>query len=318
MCGLSAFRKGACLLAGSLFFCRPAIAADPPPVTFVAWNLRNYLQTTSQPHPGGIGDAKPKPAEEIAAVTAVLTELKPDILGVCEMGSRADLAAFQQRLKDAGLDLPHAEYVEAADRVRHLALLSRYPIAARAPQTELSYQLDELRLPVQRGFLDVTIEITPDYQLRCLGAHFKSRRDTPEASEALMRRNEAHLLRQHADAILIEAPETNLLLYGDLNDTRDQPSIRAVAGTRGADTALTPVPAADATGERWTYYFEQADTYARYDYLFVSRGLNPEVNDADCRLYSGADWLRASDHRALSAVIRPVDQGTKSKKPPAR
>lgn len=316
MRGLSAFRKGACLLAGSLFFCPPAIAADPPPVTFVAWNLRNYLQTTSQPHPGGIGDTKPKPAGEIAAVTAVLTALKPDILGVCEMGSRDDLTALQQRIKDAGLDLPHAEYVEAADHVRHLALLSRFPIAARAPQTELSYQLDELRLPVQRGFLDVTIQITPDYQLRCVGAHFKSRRDTPEAGEALMRRNEAHLLRQHADAILTGAPDTNLLVYGDLNDTRDQPAIRAVAGTRGADTALTPVPAADAAGERWTYYFEQADTYARYDYLFVSRGLNPELNDAGCRIYSGTDWLRSSDHRALSALIRPVNQGKKSRASP--
>ena len=93
-------------------------------------------------------------------MTEILLKLRPDILGVCEMGSREDLAALQQRLKDAGLDLPHSEWVQAADPDRHLALLSRFPTVARQPQTRLSYLLDETKLPVQRGFLDVTLQIT--------------------------------------------------------------------------------------------------------------------------------------------------------------
>ena len=314
------FRKGACVIAGSLFFGRAVIAADEPlpPVTFAAWNLRNYLSTTGTPPRARSADNKPKPAAELAAVTAVLVALKPDILGVCEMGSRADLTALQQRLKEAGLDLPHSEHVEAADPTRHLALLSRFPIVARQPQTSLSYQLDELRLPVQRGFLDVTIQITPDYQLRCVGAHLKSRRDVPEASEALMRRNEAHLLRQHADAILTDAPETNLLVYGDFNDTREQPAIRAIAGARGADTALTAIAAEDTSGERWTYYFAGSDTYSRFDYLYASRGLNPELDDKATRIYSGPDWFTASDHRALTALIHPSDKKARARKPAAK
>ncbi len=315
----SNLRKGVCLLAGSLFLCPAAPAADEPaPVTFVAWNLRNYLRTAEpQPSPVRRGGTRPKPDREIAAVTSILTALKPDILGVCEMGSPADLAALQQRLREAGLDLPHSEFVEAADSDRHLALLSRFPITARAPQTRLTYLLDNARLPVQRGFLDVTIQITPDYRLRCVGAHLKSRRDVPEASEALMRRNEAHLLRRHADDILTKDPETNLLVYGDFNDTRDAPAVRAIAGTRGADTALTPVAVADDAGERWTYYFDQNDTYSRVDYLYASRGLNPELEDKACRIYSGAGWLTASDHRALAAVIHPADKRLRAAKTPA-
>jgi endonuclease/exonuclease/phosphatase family metal-dependent hydrolase len=312
-------REGVCLVAGSLFFCGFVPAADePPPVTFVAWNLQNYLCTSGpQPSVRQRGGNKPKPEPEIAAVTAILAALKPDILGVCEMGSPDDLAALQERLRGAGLDLPHSEHVQAADDTRHLALLSRYPIAGREPQTRLTYLLDNTRLPVQRGFLDVTIQITPDYRLRCVGAHLKSRRDVPEANESLMRRNEAHLLRQHADAILTKDPDTNLLVYGDFNDTRDEPAIRAIAGTRGADTALTPVLLADDEGERWTYYFAQSDTYSRFDYLYASRGLNPELEDKACRIYSGADWSRASDHRPLGAVILPVDQKLRGRKPPA-
>ncbi len=318
---LPGFLKGACIVVGSLFFCSASSAADePPPVTFAAWNLRNYLHTVNAPATRAPRDTKPKPAEEIGSVTAILIALRPDILGVCEMGGRDDLAALQQRLKDAGLDLPHSEWIEAADTNRHLALLSRYPIVARQPQTRLSYLLDESKLPVQRGFLDVTLQVTTDYQLRCIGTHLKSRRDVPEASETLMRRNEAHLLRQYVDGLLTAAPETNLLVYGDFNDTRDQPPVRAVPGARSSETYLTPVAPADDAGERWTYFFADNDTYSRIDFLFASKGLNPELDDKQCRIYSGPDWLKASDHRALTAIIKPLDKGrrsgkTNSKKP---
>ena len=307
--------RGACITAGSLFLCSAASVADEPPtVTLTTWNLRNYLHTVTAPAVRAPRDTKPKPAGEVAAVTQIILSLRPDILGVCEMGDREDLAALQQRLKDAGLDLPHSEWIQAADTDRHLALLSRFPIVARQPQTRLSYLLDESKFPVQRGFLDVTLQITPDYQLRCLGAHLKSRRDVPEASEALMRRNEAHLLRQYADGILTAAPDTNLLVYGDFNDTRDQPPVRAIAGPRGADTHLSPVAPSDDSGERWTYFFPDADTYSRVDFLLASKGLNPELDDRRCRIYSGPDWLLASDHRAITAVINPRDARPRAKR----
>lgn len=321
-------RKGAGLIAGSLLFCTgpgpggwsgggipsAAAAEDPPAVTFAAWNLRNYLHTSGAAPPPRKGAAAPKPAHEVAAVTRVLVSLNPDILGVCEMGTPDDLAALQQRLKDAGLDLPHSEYVQAADTERHLALLSRFPIAARHSQTKLTYLLDETVLPIQRGLLDVTIQVSPDYQLRCLGTHLKSRRDVPEADEALMRRNEAHLLRRHADAILTDAPETNLLVYGDCNDTRDNPTVKAISGDRSAATSLTPVAPVDDAGERWTYYFQQNDTYSRIDFLFASRALNPELQDNACRIYSGTDWFQASDHRAITAVIHAKDKKVRERK----
>ena len=301
--------RGACLLAGSLFFSPAAPAADgaPDPVRFVSWNLRNYLHTVRAPENPAPRDTKPKPAEEIVAVTRILAELKPDILGVCEVGGRDDLAALQARLREAGVDLPHLEYVAAADRVRHLGLLSRYPITSSQSQTKLFYLCDESKLPVQRGFLDVTLQITPDYQLRCLGAHLKSRLATPEADENLMRRNEAHLLRQQADAILTAAPETNLLVYGDFNDTREQPAIRAIPGVRGDQNYLTAITPADSAGQRWTYYYPDADTYSRIDHLFASRGLMPEVNEKLCAIFASEDWFTASDHRPLLFAFTPHD-----------
>jgi endonuclease/exonuclease/phosphatase family metal-dependent hydrolase len=315
--------RGACIAAGSLFFCgggTPATAAEPdePPrlLTFAAWNLHNYHHTVRAPAPPEPGGSKPKPAAAVECITRILASLQPDIAGLCEVGGPEDLAALQQRLKAAGLDMPHSEFVPAADSARHLALLSRHPIASRQSQPQLNYLLDESKLPVQRGFLDVTVQVNGDYRLRCLGAHLKSRRDVPDANEGLMRRNEAHLLRQYADSILTAEPDTNLLVYGDFNDTRDQPSIRALVGVRGAATYLTAITPADAVGQRWTYYYPEADTYSRVDFLLASRGLNPEIENDQCFIYSGADWFTASDHRAITAVIRPDDR-TRRNRPQA-
>lgn len=310
--------RGACIFAGSLFFLVRAPAADesppPAPVTFVAWNLRNYLHTVAPPATATPRDTKPKPLEEVAAVTRILTSLRPDILGVCEIGGRQDLSALQRRLMDAGLELPHSELVQAADPGRHLGLLSRYPIIARQSQSALHYLLDETKLPVQRGFLDVTVQVTASWQLRCVGAHLKSRRDVPEAGEALMRRNEAHLLRQYADALLTADPDTNLLVYGDFNDTRDEPAVRAITGTRGSDNYLTAITPADAAGQRWTYYYPESDTYSRIDFLLASKGLNPEIDEEKSTIYSGSDWFSASDHRAITVVMHPKGRAKKSRR----
>ena len=58
-------------------------------------------------------------------------------------------------MREAGLELPFSEYVSAADRERHLALLSRFPIVERHSEKESFYDLNGQRESVERGFLDV-------------------------------------------------------------------------------------------------------------------------------------------------------------------
>lgn len=282
-----------------------------PDLRFTAWNLRNYLFTTTPPPEGG--SERSKPLSEQQAILSILLQIRPDILGVCEMGSPADLAQFKAALQAKGLDLPYTEHVTGDDPSRHVALLSRFPITARQPVTGLRYLLDQSEFPVQRGFLDVTVTVTPAYTLRLVGVHLKSRRDVPEGDQALMRRNEAHLLRQHVDQILAAAPQTNLLVYGDFNDTRDQPGVKAVKGLRGSPALLSEIVAEDASGERWTYYYPEADEYSRIDFLLASPALLPEVREAQSFLYGGKDWIKASDHRPLTTVIRADDAMPRAK-----
>ena len=282
-----------------------------PGIRFTAWNLKNYLFTAAAP--ASDSPERAKPLKERQAIVSILCQIRPDILGVCEMGSVGDLGELQAALKVNGLDLPHSEHVTGDDPSRHVALLSRFPITARQPATALRYFLDDNEFPVQRGFLDVTVAVTPQFALRLVGAHLKSRRDVPEADQALMRRNEAHLLRQHVDKILEAAPATKLLVYGDFNDTRDQPGVKAIKGLRGSMAALTEIAAEDDSGERWTYYYPEADEYSRIDFLLASPALLPEMKEPLSFLYSGKDWSKASDHRPVTTVIQVANPAGRPK-----
>lgn len=279
---------------------------SPDTIRVVSWNVRNFTGTTS-PTPSYPSPVRPKPREEVSAVVRTLASAQPDIVGLSEMGSDHDLQRLQEMLAGEGLTLPHRELVSGADPERHLAVLSRFPIASRQHGTHLSYQLGASRFPVQRGILDVTLQPAPHWQLRLCGVHLKSQRDTPEAEESLMRRNEAHLLRRKIDDILRTAPETPLLLFGDFNDSRDSPSLRSIRGIRSNGRYLAELPCADDRGERWTYHFPEADSYSRIDFLLASRSLRPSIADADCRIPPDRAWRLASDHRPLATVIRIPD-----------
>ena len=87
----------------------------------------------------------------------LVVKSRPDVFGICEIGTPEDLADLQRRLKEAGLDLPHSEHTGGADDTRHLALLSRFPITARNSQRDLTYDLMGREEPIRRGILDPTV-----------------------------------------------------------------------------------------------------------------------------------------------------------------
>jgi endonuclease/exonuclease/phosphatase family metal-dependent hydrolase len=281
-------------------------AEEPREIIFCSYNLENFSEGKAPDEVSPHG-TKPKSATAIATQIRIIREISPDILGVCEMGSPAMFDRFRSALNEAGLDLPHTEYVAAGDEDRHLALLSRYPIAARNSQKDLRFELNGREESVRRGILDVTVEVNLQYELRCVGVHLKSKLPAPQG-EALIRRFEAQKLRQHLDRILASDPKANLLCYGDFNDTRNEPMFQQVVGVRGTRSFLTDLPCADGFGDRWTHYWKTADQYSRIDFLFASASLLPEVNPTGSRIYRSNDWNLASDHRPVFTAIRPVER----------
>jgi endonuclease/exonuclease/phosphatase family metal-dependent hydrolase len=281
-------------------FSRAVLGRD---VVFAGYNVENYAPIVV---PGENASGRPGKTEAAAAaLVQVIGEISPDILGVCEMGPAPQFAEFRQRLEAAGMGYCDAEWVDSTDPSRHVALVSRFPIVARQSVADAPYESGGVLHKVKRGFLDVTVQIAPACRLRIVGAHLKSKLAAPGGNPDLERRQEAHLLRKHLDEILAADPSLPLLVFGDFNDTKEQPAIQEVLGSRESPLRLTELRLADPQGDRWTYYWKADDVYSRIDFLFVNRVLAPWVVAARSGVYRSPLWNQASDHRPVFTTLHP-------------
>jgi endonuclease/exonuclease/phosphatase family metal-dependent hydrolase len=121
-----------------------------------------------------------------------------------------------------------------------------------------------------------------------------------------MRRNEARLLNKAVRGILDETPDINLLVAGDMNDDYASAALREVKGRRGGELIdLRPI---DSVGDAWTCYQASTDSHSRFDYLFVSEGMKPEVVDDQTRVVRDPLTYKASDHRPIVGVFQVLEK----------
>ena len=271
-------------------------------VVFAAWNVRNYMLRPVKTLAGRTTTPAKSP-ESIAAVVDTLRKIKPDIVGLNEIGTKRDLTDLQRRLAKAGLPLPHRTWVGGPDRNRHVALLSRFPLTVQH-DTSTVFRLEGEPHRVRRGILDVTAQVRADFPLRILGVHLKSARVVPEFDQAAYRRAESLILRRRVESILETTPEAPLLVFGDFNDTKNSPVVKGVAGRAGTRQSLTVLPLADRLGDQWTYHWDENDAYSRIDYIMVNQLLRRLVQRSGTRIHRDKNWLEASDHRPLVVTIR--------------
>jgi endonuclease/exonuclease/phosphatase family metal-dependent hydrolase len=256
------------------------------PVRFLAYNLKNYL--TMRRYIAGEAVYKEKPRNEVDALIEIISAANPDILGVCEIGKYADLTDLQNRLATAGVNLPHAHRVHGSDPTRALALLSRYPIVKTNSPKQTDYIIEGMPFSISRGILDATVEL-PSRTIRLLGVHFKSKRPSQEADQALMRRNESLLMRQHIKDIMASEPETQLLAYGDFNDTKNSKSVSSMRGRSNSNSHMKII--------------ELLDIYSRIDFVMTNPKLAPHINKKESKLLDPKNWEVASDHRPMLVII---------------
>jgi endonuclease/exonuclease/phosphatase family metal-dependent hydrolase len=278
-------------------------AADTPDrVVFAAWNVRNYMLRPVLNKEGRTRTPAKSP-ESIAAVVETLRKIRPDIIGLNEIGTRKDLADLQRRLRKAGLILPHTTWVDGPDGERHIALLSRFPLEVQH-DTQTAFQLEGISQRVRRGILDVTVQVREDFPLRILGVHLKSSRVVPQYDQAAFRRAESLILRDRVEKILESSPEKPLLVFGDFNDTKNSPVVKGVAGRAGTRRSLTILPLADRTGDQWTYHWDESDEYSRIDYVMVNQPLRRLLLRGGTGLRREKNWFVASDHRPMIVTMR--------------
>lgn len=259
---------------------------DSTAFRFVAYNLKNWLTSSQNPE---------KSPEAKSAIIDILASSGADIIGLSEIGSEADVVEVQQRLMQAGRDLPYLYHTGGIDPIRHLGILSRFPITSKQrPEITIS----NTQHSMQRGILDVTIEINGQ-PTRFIGLHLKSKRIVANYDEAELRTLEAEHARKHIDSILSENPNMHLIVYGDFNDHIESLSTKTIFGNYRSPSYLTPVQIEDQRGEKWTYNFSAQDTYDRIDFIGVSKALKPHINKNSTRIMDSPNWIQASDHRAI-------------------
>src|SRR6185437_2027732 len=202
-------------LWSGLSFC---LQASPATCKLVAYNLSNYSIQGSKNLPA-------KSPTSLSAIRDILGSLQPDILVLTEMGSQQDLLFLQKKLRNAGLFLPYTVWIDSMDPLRHLALLSRFPV-----MQDDSLRLAPTSIPnyfIKRGIMDITLRLEPHYTLRVVGVHLKSRR-APARQSHRVRFAEAQALASHVTSILRPSPDTKLLNEGDFNDYPASPTRKTI------------------------------------------------------------------------------------------
>jgi endonuclease/exonuclease/phosphatase family metal-dependent hydrolase len=297
------------ILLLSLAFPRLSLAETFRVATY---NVENYLDEATQTRYVKSAEAKAKVRESIRA-------LKPDVLALQEMGSVNALHELRDSLKAEGLDLPHWERVCGFDTNVHLAVLSKFPITGRRPHTNDNFLLSGRRFRVSRGFAEVDIQVNTNYSFTLITAHLKSKRPVPTADESELRLEEAKVLREKIDARLASNPNANLVVLGDLNDSKDSASTKAVIGRgkhklvdtrpaeRNGDNAPSSNPAWEPRNVTWTHYYGKEDLYSRVDFVLLSPALAREWVTNETYILTVPNWGVGSDHRPLLATFEAED-----------
>ncbi|WP_221031801.1 endonuclease/exonuclease/phosphatase family protein [Actomonas aquatica] len=300
------WRRGRPVLALVLSLIAVAVSGAteglPREVSVATYNVANYNLTDRQIE-GAFMTQYPKPEREKTALRRVIAELDADVLALQEVGDESFLRELRRDLRSDGLDYPHAYVLEAADRTRRLAVLSRLPFTHVGQHRDLSFKYFEGRELVKRGLLEVRFA-TAAGEVTLFVVHLKSRlterRDDPQAE--MRRGREATAVRDRILELLPEPATARFLIVGDFNEGPTGRPLRAFS-QRGPLEIAREVPASDSRGETWTHLYRRNDEYTRVDYVMVSPLLESAVRDGQAVILDSAPVLRASDHRPVKVML---------------
>jgi endonuclease/exonuclease/phosphatase family metal-dependent hydrolase len=298
-----------------LFTC--FLVALVPPIhgeTFriATFNVEGYLLTSN-------GTRQAKTPASRAKVRESILALRPDILALQEIGSPEALQELQDSLKAEGLLLPYAEHVPGFDPTIQVAVLSKFPFAERRSHTNETFLLQGRRFRTSRGFGEVEVQVTPAYSFTLMVAHLKSKLVSSKADEGDLRLEEAKLLREKVDAALKTNPDADLVVAGDLNDTKGSLAVKTLMGR--AKTRLVDTRPAERNGDSpvneagreprvitWTHYYAREDSFNRVDYIMLSPRMARNWVKEESYVLSSSNWGLGSDHRPVVATFRSRDR----------
>lgn len=266
----------------------------------MTYNLAGFAFTERN---GSGRPAEFKPDAEVQAEFSIIAGAAPDVLVCQEIGDAAAFQKFRDGLKNAGLNLPHAEHLVIAGEATHLALLSRFPIVAHDFVTNEIFTIAGNQHTVEHGFLCADIQVNESYRFKIVAVHLRSKKFVA-SGQTEMRRNEARLLNKTVRHFLRDKPGLNLLVAGDLSDSPKSAAIRTVIGEPPVIADLCP---ADSDGAAWTHLVAAKNNCERNDFILCNSNMVREAVAEKWRVVEDSSGMKASDHRPVIAVFRAQD-----------
>jgi endonuclease/exonuclease/phosphatase family metal-dependent hydrolase len=264
--------------------------------------VENYV-ATNRLVDGVYREGYPKPEAAKAALRTVIRALDADVIALQEIGPRPYLEELRRDLASEGSEYSYAEWLEAADTERHIAVLSRRPFKSVKGHADLVFPYFGVSERVKRGLLEVRFETKAGGEWTLFVVHLKSRFTdrADDVESALRRAGEAVAVRDRVLSVFPDPAKARFLIVGDCNDGPTSRPLRALSA-RGNTPIAEILAAADLRGETWTHFYRKADTYSRVDYVLVSPGFKSAVVGGAATIFDGPETRVASDHRPV--VVR--------------
>ena len=311
----------------------PAAAEDFSVATFNAEFLNTSKVHIKYGMPFRMSDADPADQAEwdspafrtqrfemaVDAVAEAIQDIDVNILVLTEVGDGTDIDLLVGRLNALGANFPHVEVCDCTDSFtgQHVAILSDRPfipsetrlrIEGRAAyDAEVDDPDEQLDTGVSKG-MRVAVEVENDdgdmVPVHIFGLHLASERGGHEQDQ--QRIAQASIVRRHAIELLNRGE--HVIIAGDLNDRRGQPTLRRIRGLDDIwpDLIQTGHHKFFEDGEessRWTYQFR--GELNQIDHILLSYSLRRSGTSIAARVMEIPDQENPSisDHRPLIVTI---------------
>lgn len=273
-----------------------------PTVRFLMYNVHDYFVDKDPKRSRHA--RKTKPVAQREAVAGVIASVRPEVVGLVEIGGPAALEDLAARLTARGLSYPYRRVLARWGEDRALGILSRHPIVADH-SVENCTLIGNSSRKMLRGILDVSIQPEGDKRVfRIIGVHLKSRVSEDAQSADALRAREARTVAAHISSILTRNPQAALLVYGDWNDGPKSAALNTFTGScLGGIHRLSPQ---DANGETWTIYYKDGQEYNVFDQIYVSSALKKSMGRKSEQgvVSQPGGAAQPSDHRAVWCDMR--------------
>ncbi len=248
-------------------------------------------------------------AEAVDLVAPLIATIDADVVALTEVGNLNDVNELNQDIGALGVSYPHVAVCDCKDNTtqQHVAVLSKLQLTdvlSPIPGREGYYaETDDADSEDDTGIskgMKVAFQ-AEGQQFHLYVLHLKSERGFSESDE--QRIAQASIVRRHT-LPLINSGEL-VIVAGDLNDHRGQPTIRRIRGFDDLwpdlmQTGNTKYFDKDELGERWTHQFQ--GMRHQIDHLLLSRSIKEITSKIQARVHAHNN-PDISDHRPLIVTL---------------